>query len=154
MDALEQKLVELGYPLEKTPKPGGIYTPVVVDGTTFYMSGAVAVDGGDLAYRGKVPSKVSVEEAKKAAALCAANLLRVFIRDVGPLSRIERLLKVTGFVNSDSDFSDQHLVMNGASKLLIDVLGEAGRHARSAVGMAGLPLDTPVEVEIIGKLVG
>ena len=152
MSALEQKLIDLGYSLEKTPKPGGLYTPVVIDGSRFYMSGAVPADGTDFPYKGKVPSKVSVEEAKKAAALCAANLLRIFIRDVGPLEKIERIIKVTGFVNSDSTFSEQHVVMNGASQLFIDVLGDAGRHARSAVGMAGLPLDAAVEVEIIGKL--
>lgn len=153
MDSYEEKLVELGYPIEETPQPGGLYKPIVFDGTTFYMSGMVPSIGGSLGYRGKVPSVVSVEEAKKAAALCAANLLRVFIREVGPLDRIERLVKVTGFVNSDASFSDQHLVMNGASQLFIDVLGQAGNHARSAVGMAGLPLDVPVEVELIGRVV-
>lgn len=153
MGTRQETLVRLGYPLEKTPAPGGIYTPVVVDGDYFYMSGAVPADGPTLAFRGKVSSEVSVDEAKKAAALCAANLLRVFIRDVGPLERIERLIKLTGFVNSDPSFSEQHVVMNGASQLFIDVLGDAGRHARSAVGMAGLPLGAAVEVEIIGKLV-
>ncbi len=92
------------------------------------------------------------DDAGKAASLCAANLLRVFIRDVGPLSRIERLVKVRGFVNSDAAFTEQHVVMNGASQLFLEVLGDAGHHARSTVGMANLPLGATVEVEIIGRL--
>jgi len=82
----------------------------------------------------------------------AANLLRVFARDVGGLDKIERLIKVTGFVNSDPDFTNQHVVMNGASQLFIDVLGDAGKHARSAVGTASLPVGAAVEVELILKL--
>jgi enamine deaminase RidA (YjgF/YER057c/UK114 family) len=105
-----------------------------------------------LTSKGKVPTEVSLEEAKKAAALCAANILRLVRREVGSLDRIERVLKVVGFVNSDPTFEEQHLVINGASQLLVDVLGEAGWHARSAVGMAALPLGASVEVEAILKL--
>lgn len=148
----EEKLESLGFPLDRAPKAAGLYTPVVVDGDLFYMSGAVPIDGDHLAFRGKVPGVVGKDDATKAAALCAANLLRVFIRDVGPLSRIERLIKVTGFVASDPSFTEQHVVMNGASQLFLDVLGDAGHHARSAVGMANLPLGASVEVEIIGRL--
>jgi enamine deaminase RidA (YjgF/YER057c/UK114 family) len=148
----EDKLVSLGYGMDKTPKPAGLYTPVVVSGKDFYASGTIPSDGDTIPFKGKVPSAVSVDDAKKAAALCAANILRVFVRDVGPLDRIERLVKITGFVNSEADFTEQHVVMNGASQLFIDVLGEAGRHARSAVGMAGLPLGVAVEVEVIGRL--
>lgn len=152
MDEREKRLADRGYQLDQAPKAGGLYTPVVTDGNTFYMSGMVPFDAGSLAFAGKVPSAVNREDAGKAAALCAANLLRVFIRDIGPLSRIERLVKVTGFVNSDPNFSEQHVVMNGASQLFLDVLGEAGHHARSAVGMANLPLGATVEVEVIGRL--
>ncbi len=153
MDEREQRLADLGYPLDGAPKPAGLYTPVVVVDGTFYLSGAVPVDGSQLTAKGKVPSDVSVEAATSAAALCAANLLRVFVRDVGPLSKIDRLVKVTGFVNSDSDFTEPHLVVNGASQLFLDVLGEAGHHARSAVGMATLPIGAAVEVELIGRLI-
>jgi enamine deaminase RidA (YjgF/YER057c/UK114 family) len=97
---------------------------------------------------------VSLEEAQKAAELCAANLLRVFARDVGPLSRIKKILKLTGFVNSDPGFTEAHMVINGASRLFIDVLGDAGTHARSALGMASLPRGASVEVEIIVALNG
>lgn len=149
----DQKLETLGYPLDRIPQPGAIYRPVVIDGTTVYVSGCVPMDGGrSLASRGKVPSQVSVEDAKRAAALCAANILRLVRKEVGSLDRVERVLRVTGYVNSDADFTEQHLVVNGASQLFVDVFGEAGMHARSAVGMAQLPLGSSVEIEAILKL--
>ena len=149
----DQKLESLGYPLDRKLSPGAIYRPVIIDGTTAYVSGCVPFDGDkNLVSRGKVPSQVSLEDAKKAAALCAANILRLIRQELGSLDPIERMLKVVGFVNSDPDFTDQHLVINGASQLFLDVLGDAGWHARSAVGMAQLPLGSSVEVEAILKL--
>ena len=149
----DRKLESLGYPLDRTLSPGAIYRPVVIDGTTAYVSGCVPFDGDkNLASKGKVPSQVSPDDARKAAALCAANVLRLVRQEVGSLDRVERMLKVTGFVNSDPDFTEQHLVINGASQLFLDVLGEAGWHARSAVGMAQLPLGASVEIEAILKL--
>jgi enamine deaminase RidA (YjgF/YER057c/UK114 family) len=146
----ERKLEALGYVLSKTLSAGAIYRPVVVDGTTVYVSGCVPFDGDkNLASKGKVPSQVPLEAAKKAAALCAANVLRVVRQELGSLDRVERVLRVTGYVNSDPDFTDQHLVINGASQLFVDVFGDAGWHARSAVGMASLPLGASVEVEAI-----
>lgn len=146
----ERKLEALGYSLSKTLSAGAIYRPVVVDGTTVYVSGCVPFDGDkNLASKGKVPSQVSLEEARKAAALCAANVLRLVRQELGSLDRIDRMLRVTGYVNSDADFTDQHLVINGASQLFLDVLGEQGWHARSAVGLAQLPLGSSVEVEAI-----
>ena len=153
MSEREKKLESMGYPLDRVPGPGAIYRPVTVDGTTAYLSGAVPFDGSTLTSKGKVISQVSVEEAQKAAALCAANLLRVLRRDIGSLDRIDRLLKLCGYVNSDADFTDQHVVMNGASQLFLDVLGkEAGLAARSAVGMAQLPLGCSVEADLVLKL--
>src|SRR5260221_14029379 len=149
----DQKLESLGYPLDRRLSPGAIYRPVLIDGTTVYVSGCVPFDGDkNLVSKGKVPSEVSLEAAKKAAALCAANVLRLVRQELGSLARVERVLKVTGFVNSDADFTEQHLVINGASQLFIDVLGDSGWHARSAVGMAQLPLGSSVEVEAILKL--
>jgi enamine deaminase RidA (YjgF/YER057c/UK114 family) len=149
----DEKLEALGYSFEKRLSRGAIYQPVVIDGTTAYVSGCVPFDGDkNLVSKGKVPSQVSLEEARKAAALCAANVLRLLHQELGTLDRIERALKLTGFVNSDPDFMEQHLVINGASQLLLDVLGEAGWHARSAIGMAALPLGASVEVEAIFKL--
>ncbi len=149
----DEKLAALGYPLDRNLSAGAIYRPVVIDGTTIYVSGCVPFDGDkNLVSRGKVPSQISLDEARKAAALCAANVLRVVRQEIGSLSRIERVLRVTGYVNSDADFTDQHLVINGASQLFVDVFGEAGWHARSAVGTAQLPLGSSVEVEAILKL--
>ena len=152
MSERERKLEALGYPLSKTLSAGAIYRPVVVDGTTVYVSGCVPFDGDkNLASKGKVPSQVSLEDARKAAALCAANVLRLVRQELASLDRVERVLRVTGYVNSDADFTDQHLVINGASQLFVDVFGVAGWHARSAVGMAQLPLGASVEVEAILK---
>jgi enamine deaminase RidA (YjgF/YER057c/UK114 family) len=154
MNTPEERLVARGYALETDLRPGAVYKPVVVDGKTVYVSGCVPfASQGNLASKGKVPSEVSLEAAKKAAELCAANILRLVRQEVGSLDRIERMLKVTGFVNSDPTFTDQHLVINGASELFVHVFGpERGIHARSAVGMAQLPLGSSVEVEAILKL--
>jgi enamine deaminase RidA (YjgF/YER057c/UK114 family) len=153
MNERERKLESLGFPLDRKLSAGAIYKPVVVDGTTVYVSGCVPFDGdGNLASKGKVPTQVSLEDARKAAALCAANVLRLVRQELGSLDRVERVLRVTGYVNSDADFTSQHLVINGASQLFVDVFGDAGWHARSAVGMAQLPLGASVEVEAILKL--
>jgi len=123
MSDRERKLESMGYALSKTLSAGAIYRPVAVDGKTIYVSGCVPFDGDkNLASKGKVPSQVSLEDARKAAALCAANVLRLVRQELGSLDRVERVLRVTGYVNSDPDFTDQHLVINGASQLLLDVL--------------------------------
>lgn len=152
MSTPEEKLEALGYPVGQTAPPAAIYKPVVISGTTVYVSGAVPTDGGALRYKGKVPSEVSLEEAQRSAALCAANNLRMVHQAVGSLDRIARVIRLTGFVNSDPDFTDQHLVINGASELLRDVFGDAGVGARSAVGMAQLPLGSTTETELILEL--
>jgi enamine deaminase RidA (YjgF/YER057c/UK114 family) len=153
MSERDDKLRSLGYSPECNLKAGAIYKPVVIDGTTAYVAGCVPFDDHQqLTSRGKVPTEVSLADAQKAASLCAVNILRLVRREVGSLERIERMLKVVGFVNSDPNFGEQHLVINGASQLFVDVLGEAGWHARSAIGMAALPLGASVEVEAIVKL--
>jgi len=153
MPSPEEKLQQLGYPLDRVPVSAATYRPMVIDGSRAYLSGAVPFDGpGNLVSKGSVPSEVGLEDAQQAAALCAANLLRVACDQLGSLDRIEQAIKLTGFVNSDADFTEQHRVINGASELLIEVLGESGWHARSAVGVAQLPLGASVEVELILKL--
>lgn len=153
MNEREDKMKVLGFSPDCNLKAGAIYRPVVVDGTTVYVAGCVPFDENQkLSSKGKVPTDVSIEEAQKAAALCAANILRLVRRELGSLDRIDRMLKVLGFVNSAPTFEEQHLVINGASQLFVDVLGESGWHARSAVGMAALPLGASVEVEAILKL--
>jgi enamine deaminase RidA (YjgF/YER057c/UK114 family) len=153
MSSRERKLEELGYPLDRVPKPAALYRPVVVSGTTAYVSGAIPFDGdGPVVSLGKVGLDLTVEEAKRAAALCAANVLRVVRAELGSLDRIVRVLRVGGYVSSVPDFTEQHLVINGASQLFLDVLGEAGRHARSAIGVAQLPLGASVEVDAIFEI--
>jgi enamine deaminase RidA (YjgF/YER057c/UK114 family) len=153
MSQRDQKLESLGFPLDKVKyTPGGIIEPLSVDGTTMYLSGQVPFDGDDLKYVGKVPSKVSVEDASKAAAICAANLLRVARKHLGTLDRVDRVLRITGYVNTDPAFTDCHVVINGATNLIREVLDDQGRHARTALGMGQLPLGVSVEVEMILKI--
>jgi enamine deaminase RidA (YjgF/YER057c/UK114 family) len=148
----DARLDELGYPLEKTTPEGKLVDAVMIDGSTIYASGQVPFDGDKLSSGGKVPSQVSVADATKAAALCAANVLRAVRKKIGSLDRIARVLRVTGYVNADPDFTEEHLVINGASELLLEVFGEDGRHARTAIGVAQLPLGASTEVEMILQL--
>lgn len=149
----ERKLENAGYPLDRGPKEGPVIDLLAVLGNTVYASGQVPYDAGILTSQGKVPSQVSVEEATKAAALCAANILRAIVTKLGSLDQIERVIRVTGYVNADPGFTDCHLVINGATNLLKEVFGpDAGRHARTALGMGQLPLGTSVEVEAIFQL--
>jgi len=149
----EMRLESAGYPLDRGPKEGAVIDLLSILGTTLYASGQVPYDAGELTSAGKVPSRVSVEDAAKAAALCAANILRAIITKLGSLDRIARVVRVTGYVNADPDFTECHLVINGATDLLKEVFGSnAGRHARTALGMGQLPLGASVEVEAIFEL--
>ena len=152
MGEREQRLEALGFPLERRTPAGTLIEPLAVVGDIVYASGQVPFDVDRLTSKGKVPSQVSVNDATEAAALCAANVLRAVHARVGSLDRIERVVRVTGYVNADPDFTDCHLVIHGASNLLRDVFGDAGRHARTALAMAQLPLGASVEVEMILQL--
>ena len=149
MSSRDKILEELGYPLDRLTPEGKLVDSLAILGSTIYASGQEPFNGDQLVYRGKVPSQISMSDATKAAALCAANVLRAVRKEFGSLDRIERVVRITGYVNSDADFTEQHLVMNGASQLVRDVFGEAGRHARTALGMSQLPLGSAVEVEMI-----
>ena len=148
----EQRLAALGLTLPAVAKPLAAYVPAVVSGGFVYTSGQLPFVDGQLLTTGKVGADVGVAEAAALARTCALNALAAAASAAGSLSAIRRIVKVTGFVSSAPDFTGQAQVVNGASELLIEVFGEAGRHARSAVGMAVLPLDTPVEVELIAEL--
>jgi enamine deaminase RidA (YjgF/YER057c/UK114 family) len=154
MGERERRLEAAGYPLSRGPKEGPVIDLLSVLGKTVYASGQIPNHAGVLTSKGKVPSQVSVEDATKAAALCAANILRALVEKLGSLDTIARVVRVTGYVNADPDFTDCHLVINGATNLLKDVFGpELGRHARTALGMGQLPLGCSVEVEAIFELV-
>ena len=150
----EDQLVALGYPLDRIPAPAALYRPLVICGTTAYVSGCLPYDGpGRLMSKGKLGRDVTLEEGRQGAALCAANILRLLRTELGSLDRVERILRIAGYVNSTEEFSDQHLVINGASELLVQVLGEdAGMHARTALGAAQLPLGASVEVDAVVEL--
>jgi len=148
----EQRLTDLGLTLPAVAAPLAAYVPAVVAGGFVYTSGQLPFVDGKLPVTGKVGAAVGPEEAAELARTCALNALAAAASVAGGLSGIKRIVKVTGFVASAPHFTAQAQVINGASELLIEVLGEAGRHARSAVGMAVLPLDAPVEVELIAEL--
>lgn len=147
---IRERLQELGLALPKAATPRFAYVPVVVDQGVAYVSGQLPwVSEGVLAATGKVGETVDVETAQQAARLCVLQGLAVLEAAVGDLARVRRVLKVTGFVASAPTFTGQPGVIDAASKLLIDVFGEVGRHARSAVGVAVLPRDVPVEIEFV-----
>jgi enamine deaminase RidA (YjgF/YER057c/UK114 family) len=146
--AAATRLDQLGIELPKAATALGAYVPAVRTGDLVYTSGQLPLAGGDLIRGGKVGGDVSPEEAKSLARICALNALAAVDALVG-LDAITRVVKVVGFVASAPGFNGQPGVLNGASELLADVFGEAGAHARSAVGVAELPLDAPVEVEVI-----
>lgn len=143
--------MELGLTLPAVAAPVAAYVPAVVAGNNVYTSGQLPFIDGKLTVTGKVGAGVSAEDAKKLAAVCAVNALAALKSVIGDLDRVTRIVKVVGFVASDPSFTGQPGVINGASELLGDVFGEVGIHARSAVGVAVLPLDSPVEVELIAE---
>jgi enamine deaminase RidA (YjgF/YER057c/UK114 family) len=142
------RLAELGLTLPTSSPPLAAYVPAVRSGNHVYVSGQLPMIDGKLPATGKVGAEVTVEEAKQLAARCALNGLAVIEGIVG-LGRVRRVVKVTGFVASAEGFTGQPGVINGASELFASVFGDAGQHARSAVGVAELPLGAPVEVEVI-----
>ncbi|MER7208099.1 RidA family protein [Streptosporangium sp. NPDC000239] len=149
----EERLSELGLTLPKVVAPLAAYVPAVRSGNHVYTSGQLPVVDGKLLATGKVGAEVSPEDAHQLARTCALNALAAVGSVVGDLSNIVRIVKVVGFVASDPAFSGQPQVVNGASELLAEILGDAGKHARSAVGVAVLPLDAPVEVELVAEVV-
>ncbi|MFD7865747.1 RidA family protein [Streptomyces sp. NPDC057682] len=146
--AVEAKLAELGLTLPDVVPPLASYQPAVRTGVYVYTSGQLPMVDGKLAVTGKVGAEVTPDEAKELAKTCALNALAAVKSVAGDLDRIARVVKVVGFVASATDFTGQPGVINGASELLGAVLGDKGVHARSAVGVAVLPLDAPVEVEV------
>ena len=149
MSAVEERLAELGLTLPEVVPPLASYQPAVQSGVYVYTAGQLPMVEGKLPVTGKVGAEVTAEEAKELARTCALNALAAVKSVTGDLDRIARVVKVVGFVASAADFTGQPGVVNGASDLLGEVFGDAGAHARSAVGVAALPLDAPVEVELI-----
>lgn len=148
---IEARLAELGLTLPPVTPPVAAYVPAVITGNYVYTSGQLPFIDGKLTGTGKVGAEVSAEDAKSMAATSAINAIAALKSVIGDLDRVTRIVKVVGFVASDPSFTGQPGVINGASELLGEVFGEAGVHARSAVGVSVLPLDSPVEVELIAE---
>ena len=147
--SFEATLKGLGIELPVPPATAGLYSPVVQTGNLLFVSGQIPSRGGAVAATGKVGGDITIEEGAALARLCAINGLAQLRAHLGSLDRVVRAVRVGGFVASAPGFTDQPKVINGASQLLLDVFGDAGRHARTAVGVAELPLGVPVEVEFL-----
>ncbi len=153
MAAVSARLAELGLTLPEVAAPVAVYVPALRDGDHVYVSGQLPLVGGELAATGKVGAEVTSERATELARTCALNGLAA-IGSVVDLDQVRQVVKVTGFVASAPGFTGQPAVLNGASELLGAVFGDPGRHTRSAVGVAELPLNAPVEVELIVRVAG
>lgn len=151
-DTINSRLERLGIALPAPAAPAANYLPFMVTGDLLFTSGQLPLDNGKLTVTGRLGREADVAAGKAAARQCAINVLAQANAALGSLERIARLVKITVFVSSDPDFTEHHLVANGASDLFAEVLGEAGRHARAAVGVARLPLDAAVEVEAIFEI--
>ncbi|MBZ9792461.1 RidA family protein [Rhizobium sp. 3T7] len=152
-DQIAARLKEMGISLPEAAAPAANYVPYIISGNLLYISGQLPLEGGKIAVSGHLGKNVDVATGQRAAELCAINILSQARAALGgDLGRIKRFIKLNGFVASTPDFVEQHLVINGASNLIAGILGEAGKHARAAVGMAALPMNAAVEIDAIVEI--
>ncbi len=149
---LVEKLHSLGLTLPPVAVPLAAYVPAVREGCIIYTSGQIAMANGALQHKGRLGENLSKEDGMASARICALNALAAAASIAGGLDNIERIIRLTGYVSSTPDFTEQPAVVNGASQLMLDLFGDDGRHARSAVGVSALPLGASVEVELIVKV--
>jgi enamine deaminase RidA (YjgF/YER057c/UK114 family) len=149
---VEKTLASLGIKLPVPPAPAGSYVPVVVTGNLAFVAGQIPAEGGKVKFRGKVGRDLTIEAGQQAARLCTINALAQLKSALGSLDTVKRFVKITGFVNCDPSFTDQSKVINCASDLLVQVFKDNGKHARAAVGVSSLPLDSAVEIEFIAEI--
>ncbi|MCD2185263.1 RidA family protein [Rhizobium sp. GN54] len=150
---IENRVKELGYVIPTAAAPAANYVSCVISGQVLHISGQLPIADGKIAVTGHLGNDVDVATGQKAAELCAVNILAQAKAALGgDLSRIKRIIKINGFVASAPTFVEQHLVINGASNLLVNALGEPGKHARAAVGMAALPMNAAVEIDAIVEI--
>jgi enamine deaminase RidA (YjgF/YER057c/UK114 family) len=145
----EDKLKKLGIELPEVPKPLGSYIPAMRTGNLIFLSGMLPLIQGKLVRQGKVGEDLRIEEAAEGVRTAVINALSVLKANIGTLNNVKKCVKITGYIASSPNFTDQPLVLNAASDLLFEIFGEAGRHARVAVGVNVLPLNSPVEIEFI-----
>lgn len=148
-DEIEEKLRHLGIELPMAPSPVANYVPTLISYNMLYISGQIARAADGAIIMGSVGKDLTVEEGQAAAKLCILNVLAQAKSALGSLNRINQVLRITGYVNSDSGFADHPKVMNGASDLLVNILNDKGRHTRAAVGVTGLPANSAVEIDAI-----
>ena len=148
---IDEKLKSLGITLPTPPKPAGSYIPVVISGNLAFVSGQIPIQDGKVTFTGKVPTEKTVEEAQGAAMVCAINMLAQLKANLGSLDRISKIVRVSGFVNSTGDFTEQPKIINAASDLFFEIFGEKGKHSRIAVGVSSLPLNSTVEIDMIAE---
>ncbi|MCC7250398.1 RidA family protein [Hyphomicrobium sp.] len=151
---IEARLAELGISLPAAPNPVANYVPYIVSGNLLLISGQIAKAADGTIVTGALGRDVSLEDGQAAARLCALNILAQASAALGSLDRIGQVLRLTGFVNAAPEFTDHPKVVNGASDLMVDVLGDKGRHTRAAVGVSGLPMNSAVEVDAIIAIAG
>lgn len=151
---IEARLAELGLTLPAAPNPVANYVPFAISGNLLFISGQISKAAGGTVVTGALGRDVSVETGQQAARHCALNILAQAKSALGSLDRIGQVLKLTGFVNATADFADHPKVVNGASDLMVEVLGDKGRHTRAAVGVSSLPLNCAVEVDAIIAIAG
>jgi len=149
---IKEKLDTLGITLPTPPKPAGSYIPVVRTGNLVFVSGQIPIKDGKILYSGKVTKDLSIEDAQKGARLCAINALAQLNSEFGNLENISKIVRVSGFVNSPPEFTEQPKVINGASDLLFEIFEEKGQHTRIAVGVSSLPLNSAVEIDLLVEI--
>ena len=149
---IKEKLDTLGITLPTPPKPAGSYIPVVRTGNLVFVSGQIPIKDGKILYSGKVTKDLSIQDAQKGARLCAINALAQLNSEFGNLENISKIVRVSGFVNSPPEFTEQPKVINGASDLLFEIFEEKGQHTRVAVGVSSLPLNSAVEIDLIVEI--
>ena len=146
---IEEKLKELGIEIPSPPSPAGSYIPVVTTGNLAFVSGQIPMKEGKVVFEGKVPENQSVDSARDAAKICIINGLAQLKANLGSLNKITKFVRISGFVNSNPNFAEQPKVINAASDLLVEIFGDMAKHSRIAVGVANLPLNSTVEIDMI-----
>ena len=146
---IEDKLRELSIELPTPPSPAGSYIPVVTTGNLAFVSGQIPMRDGKVVFEGKVPEQQSLESARDAAKICIINGLAQLKANLGSLDKIRKFVRISGFVNSSPNFTEQPKVINAASDLLVEIFGDMAKHSRIAVGVASLPLNSTVEIDMV-----
>ena len=146
---IEDKLRELSIDLPTPPSPAGSYIPVVTTGNLAFVSGQIPMKEGKIVFEGKVPNEQSLDAARDAAKICIINGLAQLKANLGSLDKITKFVRISGFVNSNPEFTEQPKVINAASDLLVEIFGDMAKHSRIAVGVASLPLNSTVEIDMV-----